>query len=387
MNSFFSTWKIYIAILFGLSATFFIAYSSISTSKFVDATNHTGSYCWKDVNNNSKIDYSNPEEFYVCKDGTFDRQSALEMLSSVELQENGFWFIFFAFCATFCRDLGYVLRLRLLTIKAFSWKQCFNVIFLWEFASSLTPGSVGGSGVAMFIMKRQGLPLGRSTAIVVVTAILDNIFFLLLSIFLFLLVSPSELFPSSSLFERGISFIYWFGFSILMLVTLVLLLSLFVWPNLIKKVVEFVFRSKLLSRWRTSSLSFVNGLVTTSHEFRSAKFSFWIFSFLATCVSWISRYLVINFLAEAFLNLSAKDHLLVLGKQLVLWIVMLVSPTPGSSGVAEFAFRAFFESFSESTLLLVIMAIVWRLISYFPYLVIGSILFPRWIKSTSKRNV
>lgn len=33
-----------------------------------------------------------------------------------------------------------------------SWRQSFNVTFLWEFASALTPSVVGGSGIAMFII-------------------------------------------------------------------------------------------------------------------------------------------------------------------------------------------------------------------------------------------
>jgi uncharacterized protein (TIRG00374 family) len=59
---------------------------------------------------------------------------------------------------------------------------------------------------------------------------------------------------------------------------------------------------------------------------------------------------------------------------------MLVSPTPGGSGVAEFAFGELLVSFSQSTFLLAALAILWRLISYFPYLFIGAFLLPRWLK-------
>jgi uncharacterized protein (TIRG00374 family) len=62
---------------------------------------------------------------------------------------------------------------------------------------------------------------------------------------------------------------------------------------------------------------------------------------------------------------------------------MLVSPTPGGSGVAEFAFGELLVSFSQSTLLLAALAILWRLISYFPYLFIGAFLLPRWLKNNN----
>jgi uncharacterized membrane protein YbhN (UPF0104 family) len=39
-----------------------------------------------------------------------------------------------------------------------------------------------------------------------------------------------------------------------------------------------------------------------------------------------------------------SEHVLIFGKQIILWVVMLISPTPGSSGTAEAIFPAFFGS-------------------------------------------
>jgi uncharacterized protein (TIRG00374 family) len=61
---------------------------------------------------------------------------------------------------------------------------------------------------------------------------------------------------------------------------------------------------------------------------------------------------------------------------------MLISPTPGASGVAEYAFGELLISFSGSALLLTGMAIIWRLISYFPYLFIGAILLPKFLNKS-----
>lgn len=65
---------------------------------------------------------------------------------------------------------------------------------------------------------------------------------------------------------------------------------------------------------------------------------------------------------------------------------MLVSPTPGGSGFAEFVFTRFLGEFIpvEPAILgtvAIAMALIWRLATYYPYLVIGAIMFPRWIKS------
>jgi uncharacterized protein (TIRG00374 family) len=57
-----------------------------------------------------------------------------------------------------------------------------------------------------------------------------------------------------------------------------------------------------------------------------------------------------------------------------------VSPTPGGSGVAEWAFGELMSDLTTSFILLGAMAVIWRLISYFPYLLIGSFILPRWLK-------
>jgi len=65
---------------------------------------------------------------------------------------------------------------------------------------------------------------------------------------------------------------------------------------------------------------------------------------------------------------------------------MLVSPTPGGSGFAEYVFTRYLGEFIPVEPLLlgsvvVAMALLWRIVSYYPYLFIGAILFPRWIKN------
>jgi uncharacterized membrane protein YbhN (UPF0104 family) len=57
---------------------------------------------------------------------------------------------------------------------------------------------------------------------------------------------------------------------------------------------------------------------------------------------------------------------------------MLISPTPGSSGTAEFIFTQFFkEDLGAATF---VSNIFWRLMTYYPYLFLGAAILPRWIK-------
>jgi hypothetical protein len=62
-----------------------------------------------------------------------------------------------------------------------------------------------------------------------------------------------------------------------------------------------------------------------------------------------------------------------------MWVIMLISPTPGGSGIAEYAFSVYLEEFIPRGLD-GSLALLWRLVSYYPYLIIGVVLLPRWVR-------
>ena len=92
------------------------------------------------------------------------------------------------------RDLGYMYRICLMTDKKVSWKNSFQVIMLWEFASALTPSVVGGSAVALYIVTKEIKNTGKATAIVMITALLDELFYIIMVPIIFVLVGLTDLF-------------------------------------------------------------------------------------------------------------------------------------------------------------------------------------------------
>jgi uncharacterized protein (TIRG00374 family) len=70
---------------------------------------------------------------------------------------------------------------------------------------------------------------------------------------------------------------------------------------------------------------------------------------------------------------------MIFARQLVMWILMLVTPTPGGSGVAEFTFDIFLGDFIPITGFAIALALLWRMITYYPYLLIGALMMPKWI--------
>ncbi|MDX5321373.1 MAG: flippase-like domain-containing protein [Bacteroidota bacterium] len=292
-----------------------------------------------------------------------------------------FW-LFMCLVMMAIRDLGYMMRIRILTEKKLSWKKAFDVIMLWEFASALSPSVVGGSGVAMFILNQEKIPLGKSTAIVLVTALLDELFYILMVPICILLAGWENLFPielQKNLLgiSLGIKGIFFAGYGFIFLLTFIILVSVFFNPKGFKNLLVRVFSLPVLRRFRPKAAEVGREVMVTSIELKGKNFGFWAKCFGATFLSWTARFLVINCLILAFV--ASADHFIIYARQMVMWVIMLISPTPGSSGIAEIVFEGFLKEFTLPNLA-GFQAFLWRLLSYYPYLIIGIIVFPRWLR-------
>lgn len=375
-----SGWKIFLPILIGIGISAFLLFRAFNTATFVKVKKGAGAYVWTDANGNGTVDIHDKSEFAADHNGDYNIETFGSAISQISWSWKIGFGLFLAALFMVGRDFFYMVRIRVLTHQQLTWRQSFHVILLWEFASALSPGIVGGAAVAMFILRKEGIALGRSTAIVVITAFLDNLFYLLMIPLVFLFVENSQLFPSEAAFSGSSQTIFWFGMGVIFMVCFILYLSIFRYPRLVGNILSLFVRLPFLSKWKTGAKQTGQDIATASMELRKESFPFWLRAFGSTFLSWLSRYLVINAILWAFLDLKWMDHFLLLGKQLVLWLFLLVSPTPGASGIAEFAFSELLQQWSSSVILMVTLAVIWRLFSYFPYLFIGSFLAPRWLR-------
>ncbi|MBI2258950.1 MAG: flippase-like domain-containing protein [Flavobacteriia bacterium] len=380
MKNPFSVWKIYIILLLSLSISGYLLFKALSEIHFIKVNDGTGTHLWKDFNNNQAIDFTLENEFYEVKSGNFRLKTSTDYLNEIQWTSKAFFCLLLAFFFVCCRDLAYMWRIKLLTKGKISWSRSLRVILLWEFASALSPGIVGGAAVAMFILKKEKISLGKSTSIVIITALMDNLFYLLLIPFLFLLIDSSSLFPNQFSFEKSVQLIFWSGYVIIFLLSIFLILGIFFFPKWIKSFLMLLFSLPILNKWKKNAEHTGNEIIQTSKEFKNEKKTFWLSPFFATILSWSSRYLVINCIIAGFIHLQGIQHIQILAKQVVMWLFLLISPTPGASGIAEFAFSELMQDLSSSLFLITTLAILWRLISYFPYLIVGSILLPFWLK-------
>lgn len=376
------SWRIIVALLIGFSITGWMFYSSLAEVQFIETETGKGEYEWVDGNGNGIIDSHLIEDFQKTRAGNYRRQNVVDVLDYISWSSTSVLWIVMAVLFTVGRDFFYMIRIRILTKNKLNWRAAFYVIMLWEFASALSPGIVGGAAVAMFILNRENIPFGRATAIVVITAFMDNLFYVIMIPLVMIFVRLDSLTMIKGSNSEFLMWWFYGGFLIISLVCLFLYLSIFWYPKMAGKILWGLFKLPFLRRWQVVGKEWGKDIELASRAFKKEKRPYWFRVFFATFASWISRFLVINAILNAFLDLGLLENIRILGKQLIMWLFMLVSPTPGGSGVAEYAFSELLSDFTTSTILLAGLALLWRLISYFPYLFIGALLLPAWLRRT-----
>ncbi|HEY4650335.1 MAG TPA: lysylphosphatidylglycerol synthase transmembrane domain-containing protein, partial [Pontibacter sp.] len=272
-------------------------------------------------------------------------------------QASPFW-AGMALLVLFVRDFGYIYRIRYITEKALSWKQSFNVIMLWEFASCVLPSVVGGSTVAAFILFKEKIPLGKSIAQVMVTAMLDNMYFVL-AVPAVLLLAPDNLLPDVAGISEGLrntlGIAFLISYLLIALYATLMFYALFMNPRGVKRLMIRMGQVKLFRRWRIALFQHANELLIASKHLKTKTLSYWLHAGVSTFFVWTARYIIIGCLIAAFTHLTFSDHLLIFSRNLIYKIVLFVSVTPGGAGFAELAFPAFFGVFIGSFTTIIIL--------------------------------
>lgn len=309
-----------------------------------------------------------------------------------EINWTGKVFLFFCLALGLMavRHLLYMYRLWMVTGRILKFRQAFESIIMWEFASAATPSTVGGAALAMFIINREGVNLGKSTAAVMVLTFFDNLFFIVVAGVTFLIVGRQGMFAANGdcgdLLDLpilsaigGLPYIFLIGYLFLLLVNVLIGYGIFLNPRGLKKMLIAFSRKGPFKRWKDGAAKTGNEIIITAREFKDYKIFFWLKLFVITAVAWLCRYLVVNAIFLALVHLTGMEHLEVLARNLALWVIMLIPFTPGASGLAELSFIALMCSYVPAGLAATI-TLFWRMITYYPYLLLGLIFMPTWLR-------
>lgn len=314
------------------------------------------------------------------------KENLVQVWDGIHFDARAILCIILAFLFMMGRDFGMSWRFRALTDRELPWKSAFEVDFLCEFTSCITPSAVGGSSMGMVFLNTKGIEFGRATTLMMTTLFLDELFFVLACPVIILLTPSGQLFSvGDGAFAHGIKITFWAVYCVLFLWTLILFTGIIWKPFWIKKVLNKVTQWGFLKKWHSNALGLADNMVATGKELRTKPIRFWLEVFGGTALSWTSRYLVVNALFLGFVASADHAQWLIFAREFVLWVVLNVSPTPGGSGLSEWLFSEYYGDLVSSAGMALILAVFWRIISYYVYLGIGAVIVPGWLKNSVKK--
>jgi uncharacterized protein (TIRG00374 family) len=163
--------------------------------------------------------------------------------------------------------------------------------------------------------------------------------------------------------------------------TILLGIGIFLKPSIISRIALLFTRIPFLSRYTDKVKNWSDNLLQAAEAFRKENFWHWTKAFSGTTIAWFSRFILVNCLILALGDGTAIAE--IFGKQLVMWAALMIPATPGAAGMAEWLFSGFMSEYFVNTQLTNTTAFVWRLMSYWPYLFAGLIVFPIWYKASA----
>ncbi len=315
----------------------------------------------------------------------FRHDFTAETWHSVEWTQSTVWAVVLAWLCMAGRDFGLSWRFKTLAGGDLSWGNAIRVDMMCEFTSAITPTAVGGSAIGMVYLNHEGISMGRAAILTMTTLFLDELFFVLACPVICLLMPDGALFGFTPTgFGEGIRIAFWLVYVGLVLWTALLFTGIFVRPQAVRSFLLWIMSKGKLRRWQAATVRMTDNLMATSVDLRGRRMTWWIKVFAATAISWCSRFLVVNALMAGFA--PHVPQITVFCRQFVIWVVLIVSPTPGGSGLSEWIFTEYYSDLVGSAGVALVLALLWRIVSYYIYLVAGLVVLPGFLTPRKKHQ-
>lgn len=317
------------------------------------------------------------------------RQFEIEEFMKIEWGDRVLLYTLLAILVYIIRHVILSLRLMVLSNNFFSFSKSFELIIIWEFASAVSPTSIGGSAVSLFLLAQEKLSGAKTVTLVIYSVIADTIFFIISLPILYFMLGPIAVRPDATI----ASDLSGYGWTLL-LVYVFLVLYGFVFtfgifhPKMIKRIILFVGKLPIINRFQSSIEKTAEDVIITSAELRHQPLLFHIQVFIWTFLAWILRFFAITLIIMALVNtidFSWNHQSILFARSEIMHSITQFSPTPGGAGITELLFGGFYSDFISKGISSIV-ALLWRLVTYYPYLIAGAIIIPNWIRKIIKRR-
>lgn len=317
----------------------------------------------------------------------FDRHA----LKAIQWNPHTLTWLVLAVIMLLIRDTAYVLRLYYLTGDKISLWRCVRLIIIWEFSSAVAPTSIGGSAVAVVFLSNEKLGAPRTIATIIYTVILDKFFFLIVVPLMILIFGPNVIQPGYTDFTSigHIGFLLSVFYGINLAYGLLFTYGLFFNPEQFKKILVFFTRLPFLKRYKARAEKFGDEMVTSANVIAQKDWRFHIRPVILTWIAWSARFIIVNFLIIGLIDhisVHPWDQFKLFGREVIMFVFMMFSPTPGAAGFAEVFFGNFIGDYVPRSAALVI-ALIWRFLTYYVYLIAGALVIPSWLAGLIRQRL
>ena len=238
----------------------------------------------------------------------------------------------------------------------------------WDFMSAVTPSAMGGAPFAAFFISRENkVPYGEVTALMLFTMLLDQLWFAVLIVTLYVSAIWVPVFPTG-LGAAGIGTIAAYLGGMLVYIGFFAYATLFR-PELIEGLANRVVRFRWLRRFEGTVRQESRKLRQQATALRGQPAAFYVKAAALTLLYWAGRYGIVFFVALSFWR--EFRHVLFVLRTAGLWLAGLAMPTPGGSGGIEALYVLYLapllpEGYGGASLL------AWRAVAYYGVLAIGA---------------
>ncbi|NBB76044.1 MAG: flippase-like domain-containing protein [Bacteroidetes bacterium] len=274
--------------------------------------------------------------------------------------------LFIALGVTVLRVYFTAAKIRYLADNKISKMGGVRIALTWDFASAVTPSTIGGAPVATFAMTREGIKLGQSSAIMLYSVLLDQLWYALAVPIILVAGFYFQVIPSEIGMVGNITMVL--IYSGLLAYGAVLVYGLLINPSFIKRVVKFLFRLPLLNRYSKKGNMEAENLEKYSKLLREKPYTFVLKAFYLSTMSWLCK---IALPVIVVLSLLPANEILLVLRSLAMNLAFLVIPTPGGSGGVEGLFAIFLGPLIDRKAFIGLAVFVWRIITYYVSIGVG----------------
>lgn len=265
-----------------------------------------------------------------------------------------------AILVTFLKVYFSAAKIRFLADKTISKMAAMRIALTWDFASAITPSTIGGAPVATYAMTREGLKLGKSSAIVLYGVLLDQFWYALAVPILLISGIYFQVIPEEIGLIGNVTMIMIYGG--LLAYGSLLAYGLLINPAAMKNIVSTIFKLPFLRKHADKVNAEAVNLEKYSIELRRKPYSFVLKAFILSTMSWLCR---IAIPVIVVLSLLPANEILLILRSLSMNLAFLVIPTPGGSGGVEGLFAIFLGPLIDRKAFIGLAVFTWRIITYY----------------------